>query len=167
MVDRIVAHEITVPKLESICDFGRDFEASVNAASDRRSPQSSSAAPGKIGAQTAKPDDGGKPTGDELARKALDALNDAMRGNYGPAMKLLGQLEGKQLSEFSCLLKGIEGLGTKAGNFVPTKLKSLVCRSGSRPSRVGSRPSRSIPLVWERPWPLPSEEVTTRRNLPR
>src|ERR1700747_3274134 len=125
MGDRIVAHEITVPKLESIYDFGRDFEASVNAASDRRSPQSSSAAPGKIGAQTGKPDDGGKPTGHKRARKALDALNDAMRGNYGPAMKLLGQLEGKQLSEFSCLLKGIEGLGTKAGNFVAHEAKEF------------------------------------------
>lgn len=125
MVDRIGTHELTVPKLASISDFGQnDFEASVKAASDKRSPHSS-AASRKNGAQTGKPNDGGKPTGDELARKTLDALNEAMRGNYGPAIKLLGELEGKELSEFSSLLKGVEGWGKKAGDFVAHEAKEF------------------------------------------
>lgn len=123
MVDRIGTHEITTPKLASISDFGQsDFEASVKAASDNRSPHSS-AASRRNGAQTGKP--GGKPTGDELARKTIEALEEAMRGNYEPAMKLLKQLEGKELSEFSSLLKGIEGLGKKAGDFVAHEAKEF------------------------------------------
>ena len=125
MVDRIGSHDITAPKLASISDFGQnDFEASVKAASDTRSPHSS-AASRRNGAQTGKPDDGGKPTGDELAQKTIEALEEAMRGNFEPAMKLLKQLEGKQLSEFSLLLKGIEGLGKKAGDFVAHEAKEF------------------------------------------
>src|SRR5215467_12293427 len=57
-------------------DFGQnDFEASVKAASDTRSPHSS-AASRRNGAQTGKPDDGGKPTGDELAQKTIEALEE-------------------------------------------------------------------------------------------
>lgn len=48
-----------------------------------------------------------------------------MRGNYRPALKLLGQLEGKELSEFSALLKGIEGLAKKAGDFVAREAKEF------------------------------------------
>jgi hypothetical protein len=125
MVDRIGTHEITAPKLAATSDFGQnDFEAFVKAASDKESSHSS-AASRKNGAQTGKPDDGGKPTGDELARKTIEALKEAMRGNYKPAMELLEQLEGKELSEFSSLLKGIEGLGKKAGDFVAHEAKEF------------------------------------------
>jgi hypothetical protein len=125
MIDRIGTHEITAPKLASVSDFGQnDFEASVKAASDKRSPHSS-AASRKNGTQTGKPHDGGKPTGDELARKTIEALEEAMRGNFEPAMKLLKQLEGKELSEFSRLLKGIEGLGKKAEDFVTHEAKEF------------------------------------------
>ena len=73
MVDRIGTHEITAPKLAATSDFGQnDFEAFVKAASDKESSHSS-AASRKNGAQTGKPDDGGKPTGDELARKTIEA----------------------------------------------------------------------------------------------
>ena len=125
MVDRIGSHDITAPKLASISDFGQnDFEAFVKAASDKESSHSS-AASRRNGAQTGKPDDGGKPTGDELAQKTIEALEEAMRGNFEPAMKLLKQLEGKQLSEFSLLLKRIEGLGKKAGDFVAHEAKEF------------------------------------------
>jgi hypothetical protein len=77
MVDRIGTHEITAPKFASISDFGQsNFEASVKAASDKRSLHSS-ATSRKNGAQTGKPDDGSEPTGDELARKTIEALKEA------------------------------------------------------------------------------------------
>jgi hypothetical protein len=123
MVGRIGTYEISTFQPASVAHREQAaFEAAIGTARSSHSGAGTgepsnvvlTAAFDREQGKASKPDEGGKPQdskGIEELREIIDALEKAMRGDYGPAEKLyrelLKKLSGEAQSEFSSLAKEI------------------------------------------------------------